>query len=982
MGGRWRSRALSPEVVGALLAALSLPAARADFEKDVALPIVKNCLGCHNGSEARGGLDLTRRDGLLKGGKGGLVVVPGNPDGSRLVERVAEGSMPPKKAGRPLPPGEVAGLRAWVRAGADWPAGRVLSPFEYTTDRRAGYDWWSLQPLTRPAPPVPGDTTQNPIDAFILAQLREHGLTLAPPADRATYLRRAKYDLLGLPPTPEEIDAFVADPAPDAYEKLIDRLLASPHYGERWGRHWLDVARFGESDGFENDKLRDHAWRYRDYVICAFNDDRPYPQFVKEQLAGDVLEPPTQDGILATGFLVTGPWDEIQNAGKSKLERMRTHEEEMEEMIGAVAQTFLGLTVNCARCHDHKFDPIPQTDYYRLKAVFDGVDHGNRPALTPDEQRAHDAAVAPVRARLDGVKAELDRLEDDLPGDAAAERLDPAALVPGRFGLALDARRGQAAARSKAAYTTPPLAVECWAKVDSRRAFNILVANHTKESSDHWEVYTYAGTGELSAYLPGYAPAEIKSGVDVTDGRWHYLAMTFDGGRVRLYVDARLVRDAAVTRQRPAGGEGSLYFGAYPPQKIGCDGVVDEVRISGGSRAIDRVPDGPFEADPQTVGLWHFDRAEDGKFADGAPHDPAAAARAGQRRAALRAELGRLEAELAAHQVPLAYSGVRRQPDPTFVFLRGDIKKAGPQVTAGGLSAPRGLLLEFGLDADAPEGLRRLRFAEWVAHPDNPLTARVMVNRIWQYHFGRGLVETPSDFGFNGGRPSHPELLDWLASEFRAGGWSVKRMHRLIMLSATYRQSSRYDPRAAALDADDRLLARFPPRRLEAEAVRDAMLAVSGELNPQVGGPSFRPFTVTALLTNFYHPLDDGRADFNRRTVYRMSINTGRSPLLAALDCPAPSVTMPRRQPTTTPLQALALMNDSFVQRQARRFAERVKRSAGEDADAQVTLAYRLAFARRPTAEERSATAALVREHGLDSASWVLLNASEFLYIR
>jgi hypothetical protein len=955
----------------------------ADFESTVAPVLVRTCLACHNASEARSGLDLTCREGLLKGGKGGPVVIPGNPDESRLIERVAEGSMPPKKAGKPLSAAEVAGLRAWVRAGADWPAGRVLSPFELTTERRAGYDWWSLQTLARPAPPsVPGDTGQNPIDAFILARLREHGLGLAPPADRVTYLRRAKYDLLGLPPTPEEVDTFVADTDPDAYEKLVDRLLASPHYGERWGRHWLDVARFGESDGFENDKLRDHAWRYRDYVIRAFNDDRPYPQFIREQLAGDVLEPLTQDGIVATGFLVAGPWDEIQNVGKSKLERMRTHEEQMEELIGAVAQTFLGLTVNCARCHDHKFDPIPQRDYYRLKAVFDGVDHGNRPALTPDEQRAHDAAVAPVRASVDRLKAELDRVQDDLPGDALAERFDPAALVPGRFGLALDARRAQAAARSKPAYATPPLTVECWAKLDSKRGFNILVANHTKESSDHWEVYTYAGSGELSAYLPGYAPAEIKSGVDVTDGEWHYLAMTFDGSRVRLYVDARLVRDAAVTRQRTTGGEGSLYFGAYPPQKIGCDGLVDEVRISGGTRAIDGVPDRPFEADPQTVGLWHLDRAEGGKFADAAIHDPAAASRSGERQAVLRAELSRQEAELAAHPVPLAYAGVRRQPEATIVFLRGDIKKPGPEVTAGGLSALRGLSPELGVDADAPEGLRRLRFAEWVTHPDNPLTARVMVNRIWQYHFGRGLVETPSDFGFNGGRPSHPELLDWLASEFRAGGWSVKRMHRLIMFSATYRQSSRFDARAAALDSDDRLLGRFPPRRLEAEAVRDAMLTVSGELNPHVGGPSFRPFTVTALLTNFYHPLDDGRPDFNRRTVYRMSVNTGRSPLLAALDCPAPSVTMPRRQPTTTPLQALALMNDSFVQRQARRFAERVKKRAGDDADAEVTLAYRLAFGRPPTSEERTATVRLVQQQGLEPACWVLLNATESLYVR
>jgi hypothetical protein len=984
MVGRLRCLALCFGLFVAVLAA-PLQAARADFEKDVAVPVVKNCLTCHNAGEARGGLDLTCRTGLLKGGKSGPAVVPGRPDGSRLIDRVAAGTMPPRKAGKPLCAAEVAALTEWVRAGAPWPDGRALSPFEFTTERRAGYDWWSLQPLAPIAPPTPpaGAETRNPIDAFLLAELRRHGLTLAPPTDRATYLRRVTYDLLGLPPTPDEIDAFVGDPSPDACARLVDRLLASPHYGERWARHWLDVARFGESDGFENDKLRDHAWRYRDYVIRAFNEDKPYPQFIKEQLAGDVLEPLTGDGIAATGFLVAGPWDEVQNVGKSKTERMRTHEEQVEELVGTVGQTFLGLTVNCARCHDHKFDPIPQRNYYRLKAVFDGVDHGNRPIFTPAEQRAHDALVAPIQTHVRELRAALDKLQAELPSAAVAERLEPGALVAGRFGQALDARRARVTAPSKPAYATPPLTVECWAKLDGKKGFNILAANHTKESSDHWEIYTYAGSGAFSAYLPGYAPAEIRSGIDLTDRQWHHVAMAFDGGRVYLYVDARLVKDVAVSRERTGAGEGQLYFGGYPPQNIGCDGIVDEVRISAGIRPLDRLPDDPFGADEQTLGLWHFDAAEDSRFPDDArPADAVATAKVKQRQDTLRADLKRLEAELAAHPVPLAYSGVRRQPEATFVLLRGDIKKPGPQVTAGGLSPVRTLSCDLGLGADAPEGLRRLKFAEWVADPDNPLPSRVLVNRVWQYHFGRGLIETPSDFGFNGGRPSHAELLDWLALQFRDSGGSVKHIHRLILLSATYRQSARFDARAAALDSDDHLLWCFPPQRLEAEVVRDAMLAVSGELNPHVGGPSFRPFTVTALLTNFYHPLDDGRPEFKRRTIYRMSVNTGRDALLTALDCPAPSVTMPRRRATTTPLQALALMNDSFVQRQAQRFAERVQRTAGEDRDAQVTLAYRLAFGRPPTAAERTATIGLVREYGLEPACWVLLNATEFLCVR
>jgi mono/diheme cytochrome c family protein len=985
----WPLRSISAGLlVTVVLSGLLTPPARsgeppAGFEKSFARIIVTHCVGCHNPTDLKGGLDLTRREGLLAGGKSGPVILAGRPEDSTLIDRVSEGTMPPPKKGRPLTADEVARLGAWIKAGADWPAGRVLSPFEFTTDRRAGYDWWSLQPLGRPAVPGVRQTAwpRNAIDAFVLHQLEARGVAPAPEADRATYLRRAKFDLLGMPPTPDEIDAFLADRSPDAYEKLIDRLLASPRYGERWARHWLDVARFGESDGFENDKLRDHAWRYRDYVIRSFNDDKPYPQFVREQLAGDVLQPVTHDGIAATGFLVAGPWDEVQNVGKSRLERMRTHEEQMEELIGAVAQTFLGMTVNCARCHDHKFDPIPQADYYRLKAVFDGVDHGNRPLFTPEEQQAYDRDVAPLLARIRQLKAALEALPGQVSTDLTVGELDPKALVDGRFGKALDARRARAAWPSKRAYHRPPLTVECWARLDGKAGFNVLVADQPKESGDHWEIYTYAQGGDFSAYLPGYAPAEIRSGVDVTDGHWHYLAMGFDGGRVRLYVDARLVKDVAVTRQQTGGPSGPLYFGGYPPGRIGCDGLVDEVRISGTIRKIVRVPDGPFAADAQTLGLWHFDRPEGDGFRDASrPGPPADAHR--KQRDALAAELKQKEAELAARPVPLAYCGVRRQPEPTVVFLRGDIKKPGPQVTAGGLSPVRTPSAEIGLSADAPEGQRRLRFAEWVTHPDHPLTSRVMVNRLWQYHFGQGLIETPSDFGFNGGRPSRPELLDWLAQEFTTGGGSVKRMHRLILLSATYRQSARFNARAAALDADNRLLWRFAPRRLEAEAVRDAMLAVSGELNPQMGGPSFRPFTITTLLTNFYHLFDGDKPEFNRRTVYRMNVNTGRNPLLDALDCPAPSVTMPKRRATMTPLQALALMNDGFVLRQAERLARRVRQAAGADPNAQVLLAYRLAFGRAPEDDEGAAAARLVQEHGLDSACWVLLNASEFLYVR
>ncbi len=731
-------------------------------------PILQRCVGCHGGDEPRAGLDLTTRPLALKGGESGPALRPGNAEASLLFAQVSSKAMPPKNS---LSAEQVALLRRWIDAGAAWDGTVERKRPVVGEPKRAGPDWWSLQPVRRP--PLPAvkrtDWVRNPIDTFVLAALEANGLGPAPEADRATLLRRVTFDLIGLPPTPEEVDAFLADRAPDAYEKVVDRLLASPHHGERWGRHWLDVARFGESQGFERDKLRDHSWRYRDYVIRAFNEDKSYPQFIKEQLAGDVLDPLTPVGIVATGFLVAGPWDEVGAMQQGALMRARAREEELEDMVSAVAQTFLGLTVNCARCHNHKFDPILQRDYYRLKAALEGVRPGDRPLLTGDRARRHKEEVA-------SLKAGIARLEKELGG------------VP-------------------------------------------------------------------------------------------------------------------------------------PPE-----------------------------------------RAKSAK---------------GKALAGRREDLKRL-----VESVPLAYAANPSDPGPTHLLLRGDVEKKGERVSAGGLSAVKAPSPEWGLTPDAPERARRLRLAEWIASADNPLTARVLVNRVWYHHFGKGIVESPNDFGFNGARPTHPELLDWLARELVRGSWSLKRIHRLIVLSAAYRQSARFDPRAAAVDADNRLLWRFDPRRLEGEAVRDAMLAVSGQLTRDGGGPSFRPFKVTIFNSHFYELTDPQGPEYNRRTVYRMNVNSAKSPLLDAFDCPDPSVKTPRRGATTTPLQALALMNNSFVQRQARHFAGRVREEAGMGPEAQAARAFRLALGRGPSADELARSARLLREHGGEALCWALLNSSEFLYIK
>lgn len=992
-----RMRSLSPALaILFLLGGPSSGVGSADerpggFEQSIAPILVRHCLGCHNATDPKGHLDLSRRATMLKGGDSGAAIVPGHARKSYLIERVADGSMPPKKHSRRLSKTEVARLKRWVDAGAEWPKGRRLSPFEFTTGKRAGLDWWSFQPVQRP--PIPGVKNRawlgNPIDAFILRRLEDAGLTPAPPAERLTLFRRMKFDLVGLPPEPAEIDAFLADRSPAAYERAVDRFLASPQYGERWGRHWLDVVRFGESDGFEHDKLRPHAWRYRDYVIRSLNRNKPYDRFVTEQLAGDVLRPTTPDGIMATGFLVAGPWDEVQNVAKSQVERRRAREEEMEELVTAVSQTFLGVTTNCARCHDHKFDPISQRDYYRIKAVFAGVSHANgrvpgrRSILTARERAAWEARREPLRRQIAAIDSELARLESKLAGDARAEKNAAKALAPGRFGKALNARATRLVAQSKSVFQTPPMTVECWARTANPGKFNVFVANNLKSSGGHWELYSFAGKGDFSAYLPGMAPATIRSGTVITDGKWHYLAMQFDGRRVRLFVDGRLVKDQAVKRVKPVGRPAALYLGGYSPHKIGCDGAVDDVRISRGIRPISAIPAGPLAADETTVGLWSFDAIDNGLVADLANTGQNAERRKiARRRATLARQQKSLTAQLNAMKEPVAYVGYRRQPPKTHVLLRGDPEHPESPVTPGGLSGVRNLPADLKLKPASADGARRARFAEWVTDPRNPLTARVIVNRVWHYHFGQGLVPTPSDFGFNGGRPSHPQLLDWLADEFVQSGWDLKRLHRLILTSATYRQGSRFDVDAARVDGSNRLLWRFTPRRLEGEIIRDAMLAVSGELNTRMSGPGYRPFTVTVFNTHFYHLFDSDLPKYNRRTVYRIQVSTGRSKFLDALDCPAPSLAAPKRRTTTTPLQALALMNNPFAFRQAERFAERVRRQAGNRLAQQVDHAHRLALGRPPAEREAADAAAFARQHGLKSLCWVLLNSSEFLYVR
>jgi hypothetical protein len=878
---------------------------------------------------------------------------------------------------------------------------------------------WSFRPIVRPEPPVAAPRTSkfaSAIDRFVIARLHEQGVELAPPAGKAVLLRRATFDLHGLPPTPAELDEFLADKSPDAFARVIDRLLASPRYGERWARHWLDLARFSESDGYEYDKMRDHAWRYRDYLIDSLNADKPYARFVREQIAGDAQAPGGHDGIIATGFLTAGPYDEAGNSSASDLLKARIREEEMEDMIAAVSQTFLAVTVNCARCHDHKFDPVPQRDYYRLKAALDGVRHGSRPLLTATEAKERATRTAELKTRIAAIEKEISEIE---------ARAGIVALK--------EARRRRSDTGTSVPSANPPLPLARWSfEQDARDSLGGLhgeLAGGAKITNGRLQL---DGTNAFVRTAPLAMPLREKT-LEV----WVTLASLAQqgGGAISIETPEGGTFDAIVFGERTPRkwAAGSSFFQrtrdlmapdelAHPGEPIHLAAVYrsdNSIALyrNGKSYGEAYTPSGP-NAELQTYppgqsrllfGLRHTGagngflagEVEEARLYDRAlsEEEILASARSTsvpsvspeeltqamgserQRRELLRAELSDLRQSLKTMPAAAAaYVVVSRQPAATFLLARGDVEKKREQVTAGGLSAVETISPEFGLSADEPEGQRRARLADWITDRDNPLTWRVIVNRVWHHHFGRGIVGTPNDFGVNGERPSHPGLLDWLAFEFLAQGGSLKKLHRLIMTSAVYQQGS--VATEVGTDVENRLLSRFPLRRLEAESVRDAMLSVSGQLNLQMGGPGFRPFKVTVSGSHFYELTDPIGPEFNRRTIYRMNVQSGKDPLLDSLDCPDPSTKTPARSTTTTPLQSLGLMNSAFVQRQCRHFAERLEKEAGSKVEAQIALGYRLAFGRSPRRGETKLAVALAREHGLESVCWTLFNASEFLYVR
>ena len=890
-------------------------------EKEV-LPILEQkCFQCHSENLKMSNLDLRTRASMLKGGDKGPAIVPGNAEGSAIYRRIV-GLETPKMPMAPMPPlseKEMVVLKTWIDQGAPWEgvaeakAGLAPEDVQPSNTSYADYrekkitdqdrNWWAFQkPVRHPLPKVADQRwAKNPIDTFVKASLDAKGLTPAPQADRATLIRRAYLDLVGLLPSPTEVDEFVNDPSPRAYEDLVERLLSSHHYGERWGRFWLDVVRYADSSGFEHDRTLDSAWRYRDYVIKAFNEDKPYNQFVIEQMAGDEVDKPSYDTVTATSFYRVGP-------------RVRFREKDnpyyryeyLDDLIRTTFQGFMGLSVNCARCHDHKFDPITRMDYYRVMGLFYGYVNYDHPLVPKADADAYNAKTKELGREIGKLMIEVAKIEapykekqfqesvNKLPEDLQiAIRTPDERRTPGQKLIAAQFIRGNEMDPDQIAQ----------ALFSGRAIPRIKVSDEDKEKRqvllDQVKVFQNK--------MPKAPP--LAEGI--RDG------------------DFRLTPDGPGDEPLPGKGNRFDYgkeccFIPEPGQKF----EVPEVHFGSNGQNVD---------EDQKAGV---------------------------------VEPGYLKVLVGAKQPPIAH-----------------VPNRTDYVTSG----------------------RRRALAEWIVSPENPLSSRVLVNRVWYWHFGRGIVATPGNFGKMGMAPSHPELLDWLATEFVRQGWSVKQMQRLIMNSETYKAaSSFYNATNAEKDPTDTYLWRFPLRRLEAEAIRDAILSASGQLNLQAGGEPFFPSIPKSVREGYRQGkwvLTKEEPSNWRRSVYSYWKRGMKYPMFEVMDQPDVNITCEKRNVSTVPTQALTMLNNEFVLIQARYLAERVTAEAGNDPAAQVKQLYRIALSRSPSdkelqgnlefmkkqrefqvakgtgsgsganAEQNSDTSALI------DLAHVMLNANEFVYV-
>ncbi len=969
-----------------------------DFDQQVAPLLTRRCLDCHSGAAPEGKLDLTSVEAAAKGGETGAAVVALKVDESLLWQRVRDNEMPPK---HPLDEAEKLLLKDWIEQGAKWGT-TPIDRFKYSSPKRAGFDWWALQPLKATLPgKIPTeweDRAANPIDRYVLARLKEQGLSPSETASPRRLVRRLAFDVTGLPPTLDQVQSFESAPTDAAYDALLSQYLNSPQYGERWARHWLDLARYGESQGFERDKLRTNSWPYRDWVIRSLNGDLPYDEFVRLQLAGDILKPGDSDGIMATGFLVAAPYDEVGHTQQSLAMRAVVRQDELEDIVGTVGQTFLGLTVNCARCHDHKFDPITQAEYYQLASCLDGVRHGERKIVTDSlkteiaQAEARRKAIGeslsaietPARAKVLESRAEGTRPPAPQPlarWDFTSDLRDQVGELHGTAQPGADLREGRLVVDGKTGFvTSAPIPVrlkaktlEAWVQLATLQQAGGGVIGVQTTDGNRFDSIVFAEkeTNRWMAGSEGFVRYKSFSGPEETEAatRLVHVALVYaEDGTITAYRDGHPYGQPYDSGNATVfeAGTAQLIFGLRHGTEAGGN------RMLVGSIETAQLYDRALIAEEVAASAGRTDIVT--------TLDMIATLTEGERsqREQLLSEQKQLADRLKQLQDTTVYACTPKPPGVTHLLVRGNTATPGDPVSPKGIAAVTTLSPDFGLPPDASDEQRRVALANWITSKDNPLFARVIVNRVWQHHFGAGLVDSPNDFGFNGGRPTHPELLDHLAIGFVENGWSLKKLHRLILTSMTWKQSSQPQADCQERDAENRWLWRFRPHRLEAETVRDAILTVSGTMNPQVGGPPYQDFRTFNFNSQFFEMLDPETPDAHRRTIYRTWIRSGRSSLLDALDCPDPSTTAPRRAVTTTPVQSLALLNNSFVLRMAEATAKRLE--AEPHAEARIEQLWQLAYGRSIAVDERDRVVAFVEMHGMPALCRVVFNSNEFVY--
>jgi hypothetical protein len=950
-------------VGGGVLVSVEALAEPVDFSRDIQPLFAKRCFSCHGPDTQEAGLRLDQIAGATAAlDSGSRAIVPGKTAESEILARITSSDpdtqMPPE--GPRLTAAQVDAITRWIDEGAEWK------------------EHWAFRPLVRPAVPGAADAggdAANPVDAFIRSGLAHRGLKAPESADKTALIRRATYGITGLPPTEQDVRDFLADDSAAAWEKVVDRLLASPHYGEQWGRHWLDLVRYADTNSFERDGNKPHAWRYRDYVIRSINDDKPYDQFVIEQLAGDELPKPTNDAFIATGYYRLGVWDD------EPADREQFRYDWLDDIVATTGQVFLGLTVNCARCHDHKIDPIPQRDYYSLLSFFENLTPmGNggaqieRPLFGDNaEQKAYEEKIADLNRRRNEAQQAVSVIEKTFR--TSWESLNQADAVGGDLDdLAFRFYRDS----WKSLPVFDDLKAEDTGPVPSQ-LFDIAVAPSLRP-----DFFGYVFTGFLKVPMDG----DYTFSLDSDDGS----RLTIDGSVVAEY-------DGIHGEGKPKSATVRLRAGLLPIR-------LDYFQGQHG-KGLTVAWSGPgFVARTLSAGKSRRKAAgKDSELKDAIRID-------GERLLGADGkkdydEKVKVLEQLKKEEVPVDKGLVVTErgptPDDTFVFYRGNPHAEKKPENQVGPAFPSILKAKEPViptpAADAKTSGRRMALARWLVSPDNPLPARVMANRIWQHHFGRGIVRSTSNFGMMGDPPTHPELLDWLATELIAGNWRLKSLHKLILMSQAYRAAATYKTEAFARDPLNDSFWRFDMRRLSAEELRDSIHVASGAFSPKMFGPGVYPTIPKEVMAGQSRPGagwgDSSPEEQARRSVYAFVKRSLITPILADFDLADTDTSCPVRFTTTQPTQALGMMNGEFLHRQARVFAERVRQEAGgpdaADVPAQVRRALEIALVRPATDAEVERGVALVDR--LDDADGVspsramelfclmVLNLNEFAYL-